>query len=123
LIVFPAQTGLLLEAVGVAGCGLTVTAIVPAALVHPATVAVTEYVPLAAIVAAGMEGFCKVEVKPFGPVHEYDAPTILEAERLSVEPAQIGALLVAVGAAGVGLTTTLTVPAALVHPPAVTVTL
>jgi ABC-type taurine transport system ATPase subunit len=48
---------------------------------------------------------------------------MLEADRLSVEPAQIGALLVAVGAAGVGLTTTLTVPAALVHPPAVTVTL
>jgi hypothetical protein len=70
LIVFPAQTGLLLEGAGVAGCGLTVTAMLPAELVHPATVAVTEYVPLAAMVAAGIDGFCNAEVKLFGPVQE-----------------------------------------------------
>jgi len=39
-----------------------------------------------------------------------------------VEPAHIGLLLPAVGVAGVGLTTTVTVPAALVQPPTVTVT-
>lgn len=48
---------------------------------------------------------------------------MFEADRLRVEPAQIGELLVAVGADGVVLTTTLTVPAALVHPFWVMVTL
>jgi hypothetical protein len=42
---------------------------------------------------------------------------------LIVEPSQTGELLAAVGVAGVGFTTTATVPAALVHPPTVTVTL
>ena len=40
--VCPAHIGLLLPAVGVAGIGFTVTLVVPAALVHPATVIVTE---------------------------------------------------------------------------------
>jgi hypothetical protein len=66
----PAQIGELLEAVGVAGIGLTVTAVVAAALLHPETVTVTEYVPLAAMVAAAMEGFCVDEEKLFGPVQE-----------------------------------------------------
>jgi len=39
------------------------------------------------------------------------------------DPAQTGELLPAVGAAGAGFTTTAAVPAALVHPPTVTVTL
>lgn len=38
----PAHMGLLLPAVGVAGVGLIVTLTVPATLVHPATVTVTE---------------------------------------------------------------------------------
>ncbi len=38
----PAQIGELLDAVGAAGTGLTVTETVPAGPVHPATVAVTE---------------------------------------------------------------------------------
>jgi hypothetical protein len=42
LSVLPAQIGELLDAVGAAGAGLTVTAVVPAEPVHPATVAVTE---------------------------------------------------------------------------------
>ena len=37
----PSQTGLLLPAVGADGIGLTTTVVVPAALVQPATVAVT----------------------------------------------------------------------------------
>ena len=69
-MVAPVQTGLLLPGAGVAGIGLTVTAVVPNVLVHPATVAVTEYVPLAATVAPAIEGFCVDELKEFGPVHE-----------------------------------------------------
>jgi hypothetical protein len=63
-----AQMGLLLPAVGAAGMGLTVTVTVPAGPVHPATVAVTEYVPLFTTCALVIEGFCVVEVNPFGPV-------------------------------------------------------
>lgn len=123
VIVFPVQTGLLLPAVGVAGIGFTVTAVVPATLVHPAKVAVTEYVPLAAVVAPVMVGFCVVDVNEFGPVQLYVAPTIFVAFRFRFDPAHIGLLLDAVGAAGVGFTVTLTVPAALGHPPTVTTTL
>ena len=49
---------------------MTVTVVVPAIEEHPFTVAVTEYVPLAAVVALGMVGFCTFEVKPLGPVQE-----------------------------------------------------
>jgi hypothetical protein len=42
LSVLPLQTGLLLEAVGVAGVGFTVTDTVPVELAHPATVTVNE---------------------------------------------------------------------------------
>jgi hypothetical protein len=44
-IVAPAQYGLPLLAVGVAGIGLTTTLVEPAAEVQPLTVTVTEYVP------------------------------------------------------------------------------
>ena len=54
---FPEQTGVLLPAVGAAGIGFTVTAVVPAEPVQPVTVAVTEYVPEAAVVAAAIVGF------------------------------------------------------------------
>jgi hypothetical protein len=67
-------------------------------------------------------GFWEEEVNPFGPVHEYEAPATLLAERFSVLPAQMGLLLEAVGAAGIGLTVTATVPAGLVQPATVTVT-
>lgn len=53
----PAQMGLLLLAVGAEGIGLTVTLVVPAVLGQPLTVAVTEYVPLAATVAPAIDGF------------------------------------------------------------------
>lgn len=46
---------------------------------------------------------------------------MLEALRLSDDPAQIGELLPAVGAAGVAFTTTFAVPVGLVHPFTVTV--
>jgi hypothetical protein len=46
---------------------------------------------------------------------------MLDAVRFNVDPAQIGELLPAVGAAGVAFTTTFTVPTGLVHPATVTV--
>lgn len=61
---------------------------------------------------------------PFGPVHAYVAPADgVLALKLSVPPVHIGVLLPAVGATGVGLTVTVTVPAAEVHPLNVAVTL
>src|SRR3954453_3991343 len=58
VIVPPAQYGPVLEAVGVAGIGLTTTEVVPAADVQPVTVIVTEYVPASAAVALARVGFC-----------------------------------------------------------------
>ena len=58
----PSQMGLLLDAAGVVGIGLTVTLTVPVGLVQPATVTVSEYVPDIAAVALGRVGFCNVEV-------------------------------------------------------------
>jgi hypothetical protein len=55
-----------------------------------------------AIVLAGfMVGFCKVELKPFGPVHTNVEPGVLDAVKLSALPEQIGELLVIDGAGGV----------------------
>jgi len=122
LSVPPAQIGPLLAAVGVAGAALTVATVVPARDVQPATVTVTEYVPEAAVVAAGIVGFCKAEVKALGPVQEYVAPATVGVVRLSVPPAQIGPLLAAVGVAGAALTVAVVVPAREVQPATVTVT-
>lgn len=119
--VCPTHIGLLEDGAGVAGIGLTTTAVVPAGPVHPVTVAVTEYVPAPAAVMPVMDGFWEEEVNPFGPVHEYVAPAMFDAVRFSVDPSHTGELLPAVGAAGVGFTTTLTVPAKLVQPFTVTV--
>jgi hypothetical protein len=61
----------LLPAIGAAGIGLTTTVVVPATLVHPLTVAVTEYVPAIAVVALALtDGSSDVEVNVFGPVQE-----------------------------------------------------
>jgi hypothetical protein len=69
VIVLPTQTGLLLPGVGAAGIGFTTTVVVPNVLVQPATVAVTEYVPLAATVAPAIVGFCTADENEFGPDH------------------------------------------------------
>ena len=69
-----------------------------------------------------MVGFCKALEKLIGPVHAKVAPATKGVERFIVAPAHTAGL-VAVGVAGVGLTTKLVVPAALVHPFTVTVTL
>ena len=78
---------------------------------------------MAAVVALGIDGLCKADAKPFGPVHAYVAPDTVGVVRFSVLPAQTGLLLDAVGVAGLALTTTLVVPAGEVHPPTVTFTL
>jgi len=67
-------------------------------------------------------GFCRDEVKPFGPVQAYVAPATVGVDREIVPPVQYGPVFEAVGVAGIGLTTTLVVPAAEVQPLTVTVT-
>src|SRR3954453_8294556 len=121
-IVAPSQYGPPFNAVGVAGTALTTTFVVPAAEVQPDTVIVTEYVPASAAVALERVGFCSAEAKPFGPVHAYVAPATAGVESAIIPPAQYGPVLDAVGVAGIGLTTTLVVPAADVQPLTVTVT-
>ena len=66
-----------------------------------------------------MVGFCTLEVKPFGPVH--DQPVPAPEVRLRLAPAQMGELLPGAGV-GTGFTVTFTVLDE-VHPPAaVTIT-
>src|SRR5437870_13189537 len=83
---------------------------------------VTEYVPASASVALARVGFCCEEMKPFGPVQEYVAPLTNGVESEIVAPSQYGPPLLAVGVAGVALTTTFVVPAAEVQPLTVMVT-
>jgi hypothetical protein len=115
-IVAPEHTGELLPAVGAAGIGFTTTTIVPAGPAQPTTVAVTLYVPDANTVAPTIDGFCNAELKLFGPVQEYVAPAIKLAVKFKVLPSQIGPLLPAVGAIGVGFTTTRVVAGELEQP-------
>src|SRR5258708_39926199 len=86
--------------VGVAGIGLTMTLVVPAADVQPLTVMVTEYVPASAVAAFERVGFCSEEVKPFGPFHAYVAPLTVGVESEIVAPGQYGPVFDAVGVAG-----------------------
>ena len=60
--------GELFVTTGVVGDRFTTAVVVAAADVQPATVTVTLYVPDAARVAVGIDGFVNVLVKPFGPV-------------------------------------------------------
>ena len=76
-----------------------------------------------AAVAEGRVGFCTADVKEAGPVQLYVAPVIAGVDKDMADPAQTGELAVTAGAAGVEFTVTATVPATLVHPPAVTVKL
>ena len=82
---------------------------------------VSEYVPLAAVVAAAIVGSSVADEKLFGPVQLYVPPATVLANRLSALPEQIGVLLEITGAEGVLLTVTATVLCALIHPPTVTV--
>jgi len=58
-------------------------------------------VPLFEVDELLIEGFCSVEVKPFGPVHEYDAPLTEPAARLIVLPEHTGELEFREGATGI----------------------
>src|SRR3954471_1651861 len=60
--------------------------------------------PASAVVALERVGFCRAEVKPFGPVHEYVAPATVGVESAIVAPAQYGPPFEAVGVAGVAFT-------------------
>ena len=73
---------------GVAGTVLTTTFVVPAAEVQPLTVTVTEYVPPNAVEVIARVGFCREEVKPLGPVHEYVAPVTVGVLSEIVPPTQ-----------------------------------
>src|ERR1051325_4636428 len=86
--------------VGVAGTGLTTTLVVPAGGVRALSVVVTEYVPAFAAVALGIVGFCRFEVKPFGPVHEYVAGLTVGVLSEVVPPGQPGPLLLSGGGVG-----------------------
>ena len=99
---------LLLPAVRAAGVSFTVTDTVPVVLQPPA-VAVTVYVPPAAVVVLVMVGFCRPELKLLGPVQAKDTPdAVLPEVRPSVLPEHIGELLPAVRV-GPGFTTTVVV--------------
>ena len=74
------------------------------------------------MVAFARVGFCNEEMNPFGPVQAYVAPVTVGVERLIVAPSQYGPALLAIGVAGVALTTTFVVPAADAHPLTVIVT-
>ena len=118
----PSQIGLLLPGVGAAGVAFTITAIVPAGPGQPFTIATTEYVPVAEATGETIDGFCKVDVNPFGPVQLYVALATVLAVRFRVVPSQTGPLLPAVGAAGKRFIVTEVVPATFVHPLTVAVT-
>jgi hypothetical protein len=103
----------------IVGVVLTVTLVVAVEVHPPTAVPVTLYIPAFTALTLLIIGFCKVEVKPFGPVHKYVfAPFALKAIVAPVHTVTGGTTIV-----GVVLTVTLIV-AVEVHPPtAVPVTL
>ena len=64
----PWHTGLLLVATGVAGVAFITTSVAPVSLMQPAIEATTWYTPESATITEFIVGFCKVDVKPLGPV-------------------------------------------------------
>jgi hypothetical protein len=78
-----------------------ITDVVPAKLVQPPIVTVTEYVPAIADEAFVSAGFCKVDENALGPVQLYVAPVTVGVDKFNVENAQTGVLLLAVGVAGI----------------------
>lgn len=121
-IEFPEHNGEFADDIGATGINLTITFCAAAALVHPLTVTVTEYAPLWAKLLFAMVGFCEEELNPFGPLHAYAAPPMLEAVSEIFDPSHNGLLLPVVGDGGIGLTTTIAFPVGLVQPFTVAVT-
>jgi hypothetical protein len=87
---------------------------------QPASVTTTEYVPLFAVIAGLIDGYCSVDVKPSGPDHANVDPGRPVDVRFNEPPEQIGELLPTIGK-GVTFTET-TVDAELLHIPRLTVT-
>ena len=87
---------------------------------QPASVTTTEYVPLFAVIAGLIDGYCSVDVKPSGPDHANVDPGRPVAVKLSEPPEHTGELLPNIGV-GVTLMETI-VDAVLVHVPILTVT-
>ena len=88
------------------GKGFT-TAIVESIAVHPTVLVITTVYKPPELSFVTSEGFCKLEVNPLGPLHEY-AASRLEV-RFKVEPEHTGPLFEAVPA-GSGNTITLAEP-------------
>ena len=72
--VLPEHTGVLLDAVVLAGFAFTVTDVVDALEVHPFLAMVSEYVPDCVVAAFAITGFCDDDVKLPGPVHAQVTP-------------------------------------------------
>ncbi len=73
--------------------GVTVTFVLAEAVQPFASVTVRLYTPALAEVAPGIEGFCREDTNPFGPVHEYEAIPFGPPNRLMVPVWQTGLLL------------------------------
>ena len=67
---------------------------------------VSEYVPVVVGVAVG---FCRVEAKPDGPLHDQDVASVELASRFTVPPAHIGPSFVAPVEVGTEFTVTVVV--------------
>jgi hypothetical protein len=110
--------GELLPTVAEDGIPNTVTETgVACTLKHPLTEVTRLYCPVAATVAFEITGFCKLEVKPFGPVQAYTAFGIVVAVRFKVPPAQTGEFDASTEVGGVGSTVNVYVNGeAVLHP-------
>jgi hypothetical protein len=107
----------------ITGTGFTITLVVLLEKQVP-KLAMTLYVPLAAVVMFERLGLGNVLVKPLGPVQLYATPEVLLlAERFKVPPAQRGLLLVMIGCTGVGFTVTEVVAEAELQPFCIDLTL
>jgi hypothetical protein len=96
-----AERGLVI--VGAAGLGFTTRPADAEAGTHPASETVTVYFPAIACVTLPRVGRASLEVKPFGPDQEYDAPRITCVENCTTLPSQAGPVDEAVTIGG-GLT-------------------
>jgi hypothetical protein len=100
---FPLQTGLFEPAIGFAGVESTTISTVPSLDLQLLIVTFTRYVPLASVLAFGIEGFCDELLNPFGPDQlQVGVPPVevVLALKLSVLPLHIGETEGTVGIAG-----------------------
>ena len=68
----PSQAGPVLAIIGkFSGSSISNTSASLSAVQPLASIITTVYVPLFAVVAFAIPGFCKVDTKPFGPVQSY----------------------------------------------------